>query len=92
MQQSSMISVLASQEACSLVYHYLYSRLDVGRRHRLAQHRAQFTATGLCGNGWQVFTWLAGFGQWHVSSHGAKPEIKPADAVARRSLWEFEQN
>lgn len=92
MQQLGTISVLTSEEACSLVYRYLCSGLDEERRRRLAQYRAQFTATGLCGNCWQVFTWLAGFGQWHVSSYGAKPEIKPVDAVARRSLWGFEQN
>jgi hypothetical protein len=92
MQQLGTISVLTSQEACSLVYDYLCSGLDEDRRHRLAQYRAQFTATGLGSNGWHVFTWLAGFGQWHVSGHGARPEIKPADDVARRSLWQFEQN
>lgn len=92
MQQLGTIIVLTSEEACSLVYRYLCSGLDEERRRRLAQYRAQFTATGLGSNSWHVFTWLAGFGQWHVSCHEGTPEIKPADAVARRSLWGFEQN
>ncbi len=92
MRHSSTVRGLTSQEACTLVYQYLYTRLDVGQRQRLVQHRAQLTATGLCGNCWQVSTWLAGFGQWHISTYGAKPEVKPADATARRSLWQLEQN
>ncbi|OGO03526.1 MAG: hypothetical protein A2Y72_06255 [Chloroflexi bacterium RBG_13_53_26] len=90
MQQVSTASVLTSGEACSLVYHYLYHRLDGGRRHRLAKYRSQFTATSLGSHRWHVFTWLASFGQWNVN--GATPAMEPVDAIARRLNWEFEQS
>ena len=94
MQQVSTASVLTSGEACSLVYHYLYHRLEGGRRYRLARYRSQFTATSLSRHRWHVFTWLAGFGQWNVNGNGngATPAIEPVDTIARRLNWEFEQS
>ena len=95
MQQASKTSVLTANEACSLVYNYLYYRLDEGRRYRLAKYRTQFTATCLGSNSWHVFTWLAGLGQWNVdgvNGNGAMPAMEPVDTIARRLNWEFEQN
>jgi hypothetical protein len=92
MQQVSTASVLTSGEACSLVYHYLYHRLDGGRRYRLAKYRSQFTATSLGSHRWHVFTWLASFGQWNVSYNGATLFMEPVDVIARRLNWEFEQS
>jgi len=92
MQQVSTASILTSGEACSLVYHHLYHRLDGGRRYRLARYQAQFTAVSLGSNSWHVFTWLAGFGQWNVDGNGVTPTIEPTDAIAGRLNWEFEQS
>lgn len=92
MQQVSTAGFLTSGEACSLVYQYLYHKLDRSRRRWLARYHSQFTATSMGSNRWHVFTWLAGFGQWKVTYNGATLFMEPVDTIARRLNWEFEQS